>query len=252
MTASFVLLQLSDPHVGADWDGADARAMLANAVEAARDACPSPDAVLLTGDLAEHAEASEYEDVRRLVRALGAPVYVVAGNHDDRATMRCAFDLPGTGDEPVQYAADLGPLRLVVLDTSRPGHVDGELDERRMAWLDETLAAFRTPTIVAMHHPPVPTGLPAFDRIGLSDADRDAVGSIVSQHAHVRRVVTGHVHRAITSSLGICAVTIAPSTYLQSRLDLRTDELAFGDDPSGFVVHALVGDDIASHAVFLR
>jgi Icc protein len=251
MTDSFVLLQLSDPHIGALWEGADSSAMLAAAVESVRAAGLRPGAVLISGDLAEHGATEEYEAVHGLVSSLDAPVFPVAGNHDDRDTLRAAFGLAGADEEPVQYAAELGPLRLVVLDSTRPGADGGELDADRLGWLEATLAASEAPTVVALHHPPLLTGLPAFDAIGLPTDDRRAFGEIVARHGHVRRIVTGHVHRAAVSELGGRTVVIAPSTYLQARLDLRSDEIRFDDDhPPGYVVHALGEDGLASHFQF--
>lgn len=248
---SFTLVQLSDPHVGAHWEGVDASAALPDVVELVRAVGPRPDAVLVSGDLAEHGAEPEYATVRRLVSSLGAPLFAAVGNHDDRAALRSAFELPGGGAEPVQYAVDLGALRLVVLDSTRPGAEEGELDDDRLAWLEATLAASETPTVVAMHHPPAPTGLPAFDRIGLAAADRRSLGEVIARHAHVRAIVTGHVHRASVSQLRSCPVIVAPSTYLQARLDLRSDEIRFDDaHPPGYVVHALVGDILASHFQF--
>ena len=61
MSRPFLLVQLSDPHVGASWGGDDPIGGLAAAVEAVRALEPSPDGVLLSGDLAEHAADGEYE-----------------------------------------------------------------------------------------------------------------------------------------------------------------------------------------------
>jgi 3',5'-cyclic-AMP phosphodiesterase len=247
----FVLVQLSDPHVGADWHGADPVAKLADVVESVGTLAPGPDAILVSGDLAENATDAEYEDVLRLVSSLGAPVFVAAGNHDDRSTLRQLFDVPGTDAKPVQYAAELGPLRLVVLDTTRPGEDDGELDADRLAWLDATLAASETPTVVAMHHPPLPTGLPAFDLIGLTSAESRALRDVIARHPHVRRIVAGHAHYACTSQLGTCAVVVAPSTYLQASFDVRSHEVGFDDrHPPGYVVHTLVDGQFVSHVRF--
>src|SRR5919205_527222 len=107
MPPPFLLVQLSDPHVGADWGFGDPVAKLAAAVESVRELVPDPDAVLISGDLAEHGAADEYERVADLAGRLEAPLYVLPGNHDDRAALRDHFELPGVGAEPVQYAADL-------------------------------------------------------------------------------------------------------------------------------------------------
>jgi Icc protein len=82
---------------------------------------PQPDAVLVSGDLAENASDAEYELVRDLLAPLKAPLYVLPGNHDDRRALHRHFGVPGAGGDPVQYSVDLGALRLVVLDTTRPG-----------------------------------------------------------------------------------------------------------------------------------
>ena len=246
MTEPFVLAQLSDPHVGAAWHGRDPVPALAAAVASVH--ALEPDAVLVSGDLAEHAADTEYEQVRELLAPLQAPFHVLPGNHDDRATLRRHFGLPGAGGEPVQYAADLGPIRLVVIDTTRPGEDPGALDEERLSWLDSELAAAPdVPTVLAMHHPPLATGIPPLDENGLPAEDRRALAAVVERHPQVRRLVGGHMHRAITADLAGCAVLAAPSTYMQARLDLRSEELELVPEPAGFAVHALLDGELISH-----
>ena len=89
--------------------------------------------MLVTGDIADNAAAEEYAIARELLERIGVPVYPLAGNHDDGAALRSAFDLPGEANGLVQYAVDLGPLRLVVADTTLPGEDRGELDAARLA-----------------------------------------------------------------------------------------------------------------------
>jgi 3',5'-cyclic-AMP phosphodiesterase len=244
----FFLVQLSDPHIGADWTSADPVARLAAAVETARAVCPRPDAVLVTGDLTDHATDDEYEQVRELLAPLGDPLYVLPGNHDDRGALRRHFGVPGADGEPVQYAADLGPLRLVVLDTTRPGEDPGALDAERLGWLDEELArAPQMPTLLAMHHPPLRTGVPAWDELGLPDADRHALGEVIGRHPQVRRIVGGHVHRTMTGELAGRAVLTVPSTYVQLRLEFGSQELELADEPAGFAVHTVQNGELMSH-----
>jgi 3',5'-cyclic AMP phosphodiesterase CpdA len=247
-----LLVQLSDPHIGGAWPGVDPTASLGATLDELRRLPDAPDAVLVTGDLADSGLAAEYETVRALLAALGAPVYVLPGNHDDRDLMREYFDLPGAGDAPVQYAVDLGPMRLVVLDTTRPGEVRGELDRARLGWLDAELA--RAPaqiTLLAMHHPPISTGIAAWDRIGLPAADRRALGEIVRRHRQVRRLVAGHVHQTIMAELAGCSALTAPSTSTQVRLDFHPAEIELVARPPGFVVHALAHGELFSHIRFV-
>jgi 3',5'-cyclic-AMP phosphodiesterase len=210
---------------------------------------PKPDAVLVSGDLADHAADAEYEQLRELLAPLEAPLYVLPGNHDDRLALRRHFGVPGAGDEPVQYATGVGPLWLVVLDSTRVGEDAGELDANRLAWLEATLAAAPdAPTLLALHHPPLLTGIPAFDAIGLAAADRHALGRVVEGHPQVRRIVGGHVHRAISAELAGRSVLAAPSSYVQARLDFGAEEIELSaDDPPGFAVHAWLEGELVSH-----
>src|SRR3954469_15693961 len=248
MGTPFLLVQISDPHIGATWAGGDPAARLAGTIEEVQRLPERPDAVLISGDLADNAAAAEYEVVRELVARFDAPTYVLPGNHDDRNTMRGCFELPGSDGAPIQYAVELGPLRLVVLDSTRPGEDPGELDRERLGWLEAQLAADPDrPTIVAMHHPPLVTGSSAWDEIGLPSGDRAALAEIVARHPQVLRIVGGHLHQTIAAELGHRAVLAVPSTYAQARLDVSSDEISFIDAPPAFAMHALVDGELTSH-----
>ena len=65
----------------------------------------------------------------------------------------------------VQYEVDCGGVRVLMCDTLVPGTPGGSFDAERRAWLAAALDG--SPTIVAMHHPPIPTGIAEFDTIGL-------------------------------------------------------------------------------------
>ena len=213
MARPFLLLQLSDPHIGATWGLGDPVEGLTAAVDAVLGLEQRPDAVVVTGDLADNGADDEYRVVVELLAQLEAPFFVLPGNHDDRDALRRAFGLPGADGAPIQYSADLGPLRLVVVDSTRPGEAPGELDETRLTWLDAELAGEpRRTTIVAMHHPPLVMGSVAWDEIGLPDADRRALAAVLERHPQVRRVVAGHVHQTVLAELGGCIAMAVPST----------------------------------------
>ena len=248
MGRPFLLVQVSDFHIGADWADGDPVAKLAAAIESVRGLRPQPDAVLVSGDLADNASDAEYELVRELLAPLGGPLYVLPGNHDDRRALHRHFGVPGANGEPVQYAADLGHLRLIAIDTTRPGEDPGALDADRLGWLDEELArAPKTPTLLAMHHPPLLTGVPLWDELGLPAADRQALGQVITRHPQVCRIVAGHMHRTIIGELAGRAVLTVPSTYVQARLDFRLQEIELADEPAGFAVHAILDGELVSH-----
>lgn len=248
MSRPFVLVQLSDPHVGATWFTGDPFALLAGVVGVIRAFEPKPDALLVSGDLADNGADGEYEEVRELLSSVGAPFYVLPGNHDDRRAMRRHFDLPGADHEPVRYAVDLGPLRLVCLDSTRVGEDAGQLDAGRLSWLDETLAADReTPTVLAMHHPPLTTGVPAWEEILFPESERLALGEIVATHSQVYRIVGGHLHQAASGSIDGRSVLAVPSTAVQAQLALGATEISLSREFPGYAVHALIDGHLASY-----
>jgi 3',5'-cyclic AMP phosphodiesterase CpdA len=175
-------------------------------------------------------------------------LYVLPGNHDDRHALRRHFGVPGTAGEPVQYSVDLGPLRLVLLDTTRPGEDPGALDAERLDWLDGELAAAPgISTLLAMHHPPLVTGVPAWDELALPAADRRGLAQVLARHGQVRRLVAGHVHRTISGDLAGRAVLTVPSTYVQALLNFGSEEIELVDEPAGFALHAVLDGELISH-----
>ena len=197
-----------------------------------------PDAVIITGDLTDCGLAAEYSLLAGLLRRhLRAPVHVIPGNHDRREVLlQQMAGVPSAGGF-VQYAVDLGPMRIVMLDTVVPGAGHGSVDGGRLEWLDQTLAAAPgTPTMIAMHHPPFLCGLAHMDRINLRDGP--AFAAVIARHPQVQRIVCGHHHRPVTAQVAHAVATIIPSVAHQVELDLDPDAPpAFVLEPPGFAVH---------------
>ncbi|HZQ82638.1 MAG TPA: phosphodiesterase [Gaiellaceae bacterium] len=252
MSEPFVLIQLSDLHLGGTWGGdADPRERLTDTVRWIGAHGPRPDAVVVTGDLADHAADEEYTLVRELLEPLAAPLYVLPGNHDDRAALRRHFAAPGAGAEPLHAVFELGPLRLVVVDSVRPGEDAGALDGDRLAWIEAALAEGRDrPTVLALHHPPLLTGFAAWDQMLFPEPDREALAAAVAVNPQVLRIVAGHVHRPLAGTLGGRSVLAAPATYVQT--DLGTDlSLALTSERPGYVLHTLRGGELISSVQFV-
>jgi 3',5'-cyclic-AMP phosphodiesterase len=241
-----ILVQLSDPHVSVrDWAAADALALGVRTVLGLR---PTPDAVLVTGDIADNGDPREYARAAELLALLPMPVHVLAGNHDDRGRLAAAFD--GPPDGPRRWVADVAGVRLLGLDTSIPGSVSGSgaLGADGLAWLSDALAAAPdVPTIVAMHHPPLPIGIQSLDEIGLAGEDAAAFAGVVEAAPQVIRVVAGHVHRTVFSEIGGRPFVTCPSTYLQARLGLDGERLELIPEPPAIVVHVWRDGRLLSH-----
>lgn len=199
------------PHSGSFDPIANLRAML-DRIERIRDA----DALVITGDLTDLGETEAYLDLKRIVEPvasrMGIPVIWVAGNHDERPEMR--RDLLGEdySQKPIRRAFDLDGLRLIVLDSTAPGWHHGEIGEEQLAWLAEKLD---TPaplgTILALHHPPLPSHVPMFDILELKD--QPALAEVI-RGSDVRAILAGHLHYSMSGSFaGVPTYVAAASCY---------------------------------------
>jgi hypothetical protein len=70
---------------------------------------------------------------------------------------------------------------------------------------------------------------------------------VVGRHPQVRRIVAGHMHRPIAAELAGRTVLAVPSTYMQARFDLHSEELQLVPDPAGFALHVLRDGEVISH-----
>ena len=188
-----------------------------------------------------------------MLAPLTKPVYLMPGNHDDRAQLRQSF--PGHTylghDEFVQYSVALGALQMITLDTVVPGASEGSLCEERLAWLADELEAHRgRPVVIAMHHPPFKTLIGHMDDIGLLSGAAE-LEALVSKYPNVERIICGHLHRAIQVRFGGTIAATVPSPAHQVCLDLAPDAAsAWMLEPPGFGLHVLPnGGRLVSHIV---
>jgi len=228
----------------------DTEANLAETLRAVEALGIRPDAIVFTGDLADLGEPEAYRRLRAAVEPvaarLQAPLIWVAGNHDERPALREGMlDLPPT-HEPVTGVWDLGGLRLIALDTSVPGWHHGDLDAAQLEWLRDVL---RTPaplgTLLALHHPPLPTHIPLFDILELREQGRLAEAIAGSD---VRGILAGHLHYSTSGTFAGVPVSVAAATCYTMNL-ARPGSAVNGMDAgqSFHLVH--VYDETITHSV---
>lgn len=220
---------------------AETNKLAERAVDALLALDPKPDAVIVTGDVADQGDPREYALAREILSTLPMPVYLLSGNHDDSEMLKAAFaDYPGVDQGPadrLRYVAEVGDLRLVALDSSVPRAGHGELGHEQLAWLDDVLtSAAGAPCLVAVHHPPILTGIGHMDAINLRDGA--AFAEVIARHGNVLRVLCGHDHRPIVTGFAGSIVAVAPSVAHQVVLDLREGAPSrFNFDPPAYYLH---------------
>ncbi|MCG7418274.1 phosphodiesterase [Microbacterium sp. ACRRU] len=249
-----VILHLSDTHLLAGdrllGGRYDAAAHLRRTLDAAEATGVRPDAVVFTGDLTDLGEPEAYRALRAAVEPwaarLGAPVIWVAGNHDERPALRAGLLDAEATEEPVIGVWNLDGLRLIALDSSVPGWHHGDLDAAQLDWLRRQLAEpAPLGTILALHHPPLPTHIPFFDILEL----RDQAGlSDAFAGSDVRAILAGHLHYSTSGTFAGVPVSVSAASCYTMDLARTAEEVNGMDAGQSFhLVH--VWDDTITHAV---
>jgi 3',5'-cyclic AMP phosphodiesterase CpdA len=223
------IAHISDTHFLADgaplFGSVATETNLRRALEQLQNSGVKPEALVFTGDLADLGQPDAYKRLRAIVEpvaeSLGADVVWVMGNHDERLQYsRELFDVEGT-EAPQDRVYDIGGLRIISLDTTVPGFHHGDLTDEQLDWLRDVLA---TPaphgTLIAVHHPPIPTPLLwAMEMLELHAQDRFAE---VISGTDVRGILGGHLHYTTHSVFAGVPVSVAAATcYTMDLADGR-------------------------------
>lgn len=236
MTA--LLAHISDLHL----DGSDRSTQRATQVMDYLRAMPHPvDAVLVTGDIADHGDEAEYEEAAQILAA-PFPVLACPGNHDARAAYRKALLGQGSDDSPINQVHHIAGTAILMCDSTIPGRDEGHLDEATLAWMDSTLAALPrdTPALIAFHQPPVDLHHPLPDAHRLQHPDR--LAALLEAHPLVAAVLTGHAHTAAATTFAARPLIVGPAITWTLRMPWEGDKPADRDQPPGLAFHILDDD----------
>ncbi|WP_345372765.1 phosphodiesterase [Frondihabitans cladoniiphilus] len=220
------LLHLSDTHlIASDGDlygDVDSEGRLRQILGELEDSGARPEAIVFTGDLADKGEPLAYRKLRTLIEPiaarLGAQVIWAMGNHDDRGAFRSELFGQIPNDRPVDFVYDVNGLRVITLDTTVPGEHYGELTGAQLDWLAEELSVPAPDgTVIAMHHPPVPS---IKDLTVLVELRDQASLAEVIEGSDVRSIIAGHLHFSTNAMFAGVPVSVASATCYTADLNI--------------------------------
>lgn len=219
-----------------------------------------PDALLLTGDMADRGDASAYVRLRALIEpaaaALGCEVVWVAGNHDDRGAMRSELDLrpaasglDGAESELITEVRWFGGMRVIVVDSTVPGAHWGEVSSSQLSWLEGELStAAPEGTLLLMHHPPLPTVLDLAVTVELRNQGHLAQ---VLRGSDVRGILSGHVHHPSFGTFAGVPVAVASSSAYGQDLAQPVGATRGQDAAQGYNLVHVYDETVVHSAVSL-
>ncbi|WP_199815484.1 metallophosphoesterase [Streptomyces griseus] len=233
----------------------------ARATERARRVCDrlrelpgQPDALVVTGDIADHGTEAEYEEAARVLGLDDGdapfPVLTCPGDHDSRAPYRKALLGLPAADGPVNTVQVFDGGAVLMCDSSVPGREEGALDEETYGWIEATLDELdgAVPALLAFHHPPVrlhhppppPEGCDRYPRPGsrrLCAPDR--LAALLGRRPEIAGLVTGHAHPPAATSFAGRPLVAGPGVTWTPQLPWEGEQVADRETPVGLAFHVL-------------
>jgi len=233
-----LLAQISDLHL----DGTDRATERTTRVMDYLRSLPRPvDAVLVTGDIADHGDPAEYALAAQLLAA-PFPVLTCPGNHDVRAAYRKALLGEPAAEGPINQVHHIAGAAILMCDSSIPGRDEGLLDDETLRWLTASLADLggELPVLIAFHHPPIAMHHPLPDEVRLRRPE--GLADLLHRHPEIAAVLTGHAHTAASGVFVGRPLVVAPGTIWTLRLPWEGERAADRSAPPGIAFHVLDDD----------
>jgi Icc protein len=224
------LIQITDPHIGPRRDyrlaGVETLETLRQVLAEIGSFTAPPDLICVTGDIAAEGAAEAYRLFTQQIQFLELPYQWLPGNHDDARVIQEGFTAA-----PYWPLLELGTWRVISLNTAQPEQVGGHLADEELGFLAHCLAEDpQAPTLLFMHHPPIPFGCAWLDAQRIDNAER--LEAILRQHTNVRGIFTGHVHQEFHTHWAGTELYTTPATCFQFRASSR--DFALSDQPPGY------------------
>jgi Icc protein len=225
MKPMLTFIHITDTHLGPQRDfhlhGLNAARHLERLVTLINELREPPDFAVHTGDLANDRRAESYAIAQDILAALQVPVYLVNGNHDDRALLRATLDAPlhpsGDPAAPLDYTFEVKGERFLVID----GHSDavpdplGQLSPEQLVWLRDEAQRSSAPLTVFLHYPPFPIGSLWFDE-NMPLVNGEALHAVLcTVRDRLRGVFFGHAHHSYQIERDGITYTCAASGLMQ-------------------------------------
>lgn len=230
MQKVYTLVQITDPHLHATSEGTllgmNTENSLKLIVDRVVSEVPDIDLVIATGDIAQDSSVQAYRNFLEFLKPLNAPMRWIPGNHDSRENMAEVCQ----GLNHAESIVEMGNWVILLLDSTVPGRVYGNLADDQLQRLEQSLQTYANRhVLITLHHHAVSMESRWIDQIGVRN--RDAFQELIDRYDNVRAVVCGHVHQVSDQIINGVRHISTPSTcvqFLPGSQDFGIDSLGPG------------------------
>jgi len=246
------IVQITDTHIMKEgellYGTTDTAKHLRAVIAEVNSADPKIDCVLITGDLVEQPNEEAFHHFKKIISGIKPTSFLLPGNHDNPEMMAKVFEggqeFPPL-EEPFQYTLEDFEVRILMLNSHQAGSDLPAFGKDRLAWLEQTLATSKKPVLIAIHHPPMETGMSMVDMVG--PEWYQGLDHLIAKSPEVKLVICGHAHSTLTGTLGGVPVYMASSSAYQLAVPRGLDRAPFFISmPASAVLHEWNGDHFRS------
>ncbi|NVK22419.1 MAG: 3',5'-cyclic-AMP phosphodiesterase [Kangiellaceae bacterium] len=229
------ILHISDSHLFADAEqtllGVNTRESFEAVLDNVTRQGVEPDLIVMTGDISQDYSAKSYQYFAERISQLNKPVFSLAGNHDELSFLKqylCHDNLFLNKQVITEH------WQVLLLNTHSKGQVYGVVTADELTWLETCLQDNpELPTVVFMHHHPIPIDSLWLDKIGVKNAQ--SVTDILQAYPQVKLCGFGHVHQTIDVQVDNIRYLSVPSTCVQFLP--QSDEFSASEERPGYRVY---------------
>ena len=238
-----IIAQISDIHAAADNDNLQrlerALAWLATL---------APDALVLTGDLADNRHCG-HDLLAACLNAVPWPLFILPGNADNRDRLRAAWPERFADKRPaLHFTANIGGIRLIGLDSTLENSDAGSV-AAHLGWLDQALnASPALPSILFLHHHLFLCGIPGIDNSICHDR-RQLETLLRNSMRPPLAIACGHVHRPMMSLFAGIPAYVCGSVCAANPLWFGADTVPPVNDPVYLLIHRFNDGELVSYHV---
>ena len=225
------IVQLTDSHLFEDeqqrLQGMDTQASFHAVADAVRAERPRVDLILGTGDITQDRSAAAYRLFYDAAMALAPDMVWIPGNHDEAEVMKSL----SFATDCNRRIIDNEHWRIIMLDSSVPGKVHGELSAGELVFLEEALvSAGNRHVLVSLHHNPIPSECAWLDQHKLRNSQ--AFHDVLAPCEQLKVVLWGHIHQHVEKVIDGVHYLATPSTCVQFAP--QQTEFKLDDKPPGY------------------